>query len=38
MLLEVYLANESALDIVSMGDIRIKVNNNLVWKLQKIRH
>jgi hypothetical protein len=38
MLLEVYLANESALDIVGMDDIRIKVNNDSVWKLHKIRH
>jgi hypothetical protein len=38
MLLEVYLANGSALDIVGMDDIRIKVNNDLVWKLHKIRH
>jgi hypothetical protein len=35
---KVYLADGSALDIVGMGDVRIRVHNDSVWKLQKFRH
>jgi len=34
---KVYLADGSALDIVDMGDVRIRVHNDSVWKLQKVR-
>ena len=33
-----YLANGSALDVVSMGDIRILLPNRSVWLLEKVRH
>jgi hypothetical protein len=35
---KVYLADRSALDIVGMGDVRIRVHSDSVWKLQKVRH
>jgi len=35
---KVFLANGSALDIVGMCDVRIRVHSDLVWKLQKVRH
>jgi hypothetical protein len=35
---KVYLANTTTLDIVGMGDTRIRVHSDLVWNLQKVRH
>jgi hypothetical protein len=35
---KVYLTDGSALDIVGMGDVRIRVHSDLVWKLQKVSH
>jgi len=35
---KVYLADGSALDIVGIGDVRIRVHSDSVWKLQKVRH
>jgi len=35
---KVYLADGSALDTVGMGDVRIRVHSDSVWKLQKFRH
>jgi hypothetical protein len=35
---KVYLADGSALDIVGIGYVRIRVHNDSVWKLQKVRH
>jgi hypothetical protein len=32
---KVYLADRSALDIVGMSDVRIRVHSDSVWKLQK---
>jgi hypothetical protein len=32
------LVDGSKLDTVGMGDVRKRVHNDLVWKLQKIRH
>jgi hypothetical protein len=32
------LADGSKLDIVGMGDVCIRVHNDSVWKLQKVRH
>jgi hypothetical protein len=34
----VYLSDGSALDIVGMGDVRIRVHSDSIWKLQKVRH
>ena len=33
-----YLADDSALDVVGMGDVRILLPNKSVWLLEKIRH
>jgi hypothetical protein len=41
MLLEIsgmYLAGRSALDIMGMGDVCIRVHSDSIWKLQKVRH
>jgi hypothetical protein len=35
---KVYLADGSTLDIVGMCDVRIRVHNDSVWKLQKVTH
>ena len=35
---KVYLADGTPLDIVGMGDVRIRVHSDSVWKLQKVRH
>ena len=35
---KVYLADNSALDVVGMGDVRILLPNGSVWLLEKIRH
>jgi hypothetical protein len=35
---KVYLADGSALDIVGMGDVRIRVHSDSVWKLQKVKY
>lgn len=35
---KVYLVDESALEIVGMGDVRIRVQSDLVWKQQKVMH
>ncbi|PON34519.1 hypothetical protein PanWU01x14_343800 [Parasponia andersonii] len=35
---KVYLADGELLDIVGMGDIRLKMSNGSVWKIQKVRH
>jgi hypothetical protein len=35
---KVYLADKTALDVVGLGDVRIRVQSDLVWKLQKVRH
>jgi hypothetical protein len=29
---KVYLANKTALDVVGLGDVHIRVDNELVWK------
>ena len=33
-----YLANDSALDVVDMGDVWILLPNGSVWLLEKLRH
>lgn len=35
---KVYLADGEALDIVGMGNVRIKLPNGSVWLIQKVRH
>jgi hypothetical protein len=35
---KVYLADGTTLDIVGIGDVRIRVHNDSVWKLKKVRH
>jgi hypothetical protein len=35
---KVYLANGSVLDIVGIGDVRIRVHSDSVWKLQRVRY
>ena len=35
---KVYLAYGEPLDIVSIGDIYLKMSNNVVWKIHKVRH
>jgi hypothetical protein len=35
---KVYLADGTALDVVGICDVRIRVHSDLVWKLQKVRH
>ena len=35
---KVYLADDEALDVVGMGDIRITLPNGSIWLLQKVRH
>jgi hypothetical protein len=35
---KVYLVDRTALDVVGIGDVRIRVHNDSVWKLQKVRH
>jgi hypothetical protein len=35
---KVYLADGSTLDIVGIGDARIRVHSDSVWKLQKVKH
>ena len=35
---KVYLANGESLNIVGLGDVKIKQPNGSVWILQKVRH
>jgi hypothetical protein len=35
---KVYLADGTALDVVGLGDVRIRVHSDWVWKMQKVRH
>ena len=35
---KVYLANGESLNILGLGDVRIKQPNGSVWILQKVRH
>jgi hypothetical protein len=35
---KVYLTNGTALDVVGLGNVRIRVHSDSVWKLQKVRH
>jgi hypothetical protein len=35
---KVYLADGTTLDVVGLGDVRIRVHSDSVWKLQKVRH
>ena len=35
---KVYLADGEPLDIVGMGDVRLKMPNGSVWKIHKVRH
>jgi hypothetical protein len=35
---KMYLADGTPLDIVDIGDVRIRVHIDSVWKLQKVRH
>ena len=35
---KVYLANGESLNIMGLGDVRIKQPNGFVWILQKVRH
>ena len=35
---KLYLADGMALDVVGLGDVRIRVHNDFIWKLQKVRH
>uniref|UniRef100_A0A2N9EY29 CCHC-type domain-containing protein n=1 Tax=Fagus sylvatica TaxID=28930 RepID=A0A2N9EY29_FAGSY len=35
---KVYLADDKALDVVGMGDVRITLPNGSIWLLQKVRH
>ena len=34
----VYLANGEPLDIAGIADIYLKMSNDLVWKIHKVRH
>ncbi|RVW37940.1 Retrovirus-related Pol polyprotein from transposon TNT 1-94 [Vitis vinifera] len=38
ILVKVYLADGSALDVVGLGDVRISLPNEFVWLLEKVRH
>ena len=33
-----YLVDGKPLDIVGVGDIRLKMSNNFVWNIHKVRH
>ena len=33
-----YLADGEPLDIVDIGDIYLKMSNDFVWKIHKVRH
>ena len=33
-----YLANGEPLDIAGIADIYLKMSNDLVWKIHKVRH
>jgi hypothetical protein len=35
---KVYLADGTALDIVGIGNVKIRIHADSVWKLQKVRH
>ena len=35
---KMYLVDDEPLDIVSVGDIRLKMSNNYLWKIHKVRH
>ena len=35
---KVYLANGEPLDIVDVGGIHLKMSNDFVWKIHKVRH
>ena len=35
---KVYLADGEPLDIIGIGDVRLKMPNGSVWKIQKVRH
>jgi hypothetical protein len=35
---KVYFADKTALDVVGLGDVSIRVRSDLVWKLQKVKH
>jgi hypothetical protein len=35
---KVSLADGTALDVVGLGDVRIRVHSDMVWKLQKVKH
>jgi hypothetical protein len=35
---KVYLVDGTALDVVGIGNVRIRVHSDSVWKLQKVRH
>jgi hypothetical protein len=35
---KVYLADGTPLDIVGISDVRIRIHNDSVWKLQKVKH
>jgi hypothetical protein len=35
---KVYLIDGTALDVVGLGDVRIRVHSDSVWKMQKVRH
>ena len=35
---KVHLADGMMLDVVGINDVRIRVHNDSVWKLQKVRH
>lgn len=34
----VYLSDGESLDIIGVGDVRLKMSNMQVWKIKKIRH
>ena len=35
---KVYLADGEPLDTIEIGDVRLKMPNGSVWKIQKVRH
>ena len=35
---KVYLADGEPLDIIGIGDVKLKMPNGSVWKIQKVRH
>jgi hypothetical protein len=35
---KVYLADGTTLNVVGLGDVRIRFHSDSVWKLQKVRH